>query len=224
MGSACCYSGCCCFQLSLTKSFGSCTPSCSYHLQITIGRWRERVSRDLPGNRGALNVLRYADYSVPIQGAEGCPLAVGTSRLSWRLMFLRATDASRQCWPFALRGCVVSPGMCRGSDTVELFKCSLVRETLPTHPASCLCPGWDQTILHSHPSDVWRCVFSRSLQDLSLSSFKSLLPLSRFVSTSLGCCSPLPLSRHPCSFRQHPGTHSTCQKRTAKALEWLLPE
>lgn len=68
-------------------------------------------ARTFKENEGALDVLGYAEYFVPIPGAGGCPFAVVTSRLSWCLMFLRATEASGQCWLFVLWGCWVSLGM-----------------------------------------------------------------------------------------------------------------
>lgn len=59
------------FQLSLTKSFGSCTPSCSYNLQIKIGKWCKRVSKDLQRNWGCIGMQNTSPKS---KGLKGVPL------------------------------------------------------------------------------------------------------------------------------------------------------
>lgn len=61
---------------------------------------------------GALDVLKYTDYFVPIQGAEGCPFAVGTSCLSWCLMFLRELQMLQGSAGYLLCGAAWSPWAC----------------------------------------------------------------------------------------------------------------
>lgn len=104
--SACCYSGCCCFQLSLTKSFGSCTPSCSCNLQIKIGRWWERGRKDLQSNHRKLWTCFL------IQGTERCPFAVGTLWPSWHLTSLRNLQMLQGRAGYLLCGIVCSPWAC----------------------------------------------------------------------------------------------------------------
>lgn len=94
---------------------------------------------------------------------------------------------------------------------------------------SCLFPHTQQATFAqpwTKPSFIFTplvsgAVFSHTLPKASLSSVKSLLLLSRFLSTATSPwgAAPMALEQTIRKLRTTPSFHSPCQKCTAKALE-----
>lgn len=105
----------------------------------------------------------------------------------------------------------------------ELFKCSLVRDSSHA-PSKLPLPRVGLNHLICTPL-MSGAVFSHALCKTSLSSFKSLFPLSRFLSTAAppwGAAAPA-LEQTSTQLTEHPGIHSACQKCTAKASSRVIP-
>lgn len=136
----------------------------------------------------------------------------------WHFMPVMVFDVFKSYRTFKAVLAVCSVGLLGlpGHVVVTQLGCLNAVLSLATHPAGYLCQALHQTILYIHPSGVLRY-----LPKASLSSCKSLLLLSRFLSTAASPwgAAPTALEQTRRKLRETPRFPSPCQKCTAKALK-----